>query len=68
LYDLKNDPDCLHNLIDRPDQQSTIELLQSEWVSHMQRTNDPMLKAFQNKSNRAIVDEVLLETYGPSAQ
>ncbi|MFT5300678.1 MAG: N-sulfoglucosamine sulfohydrolase, partial [Mariniblastus sp.] len=65
LYDLKSDPDCLHNLISRPDQQSTIVSLQSELVSHMQRTDDPMLKAFQNKTNRAIVDQVLLETYGP---
>jgi len=65
LYDLKNDPDCLHNLIDRPDQQSIIVSLQTQLVSHMRRTDDPMLKAFQNKANRAIVDQVLLETYGP---
>jgi hypothetical protein len=65
LYDLRQDPDCLHNLIDHTDHQSTVASLQSQLVSHMTRTNDPMLKAFHNRTNRAVVDQVLLETYGP---
>ncbi|MCP4858440.1 MAG: sulfatase [Fuerstiella sp.] len=65
FYDLKNDPDCLHNLIDRPDLQASIELLQTQLVAHMTRTNDPMLPAFQNRKDRAAVDEILLRTYGP---
>jgi hypothetical protein len=31
----------------------------------MKRTSDPMLKAFLNRTDRAAVDKVLLETYGP---
>ncbi|MEO1990753.1 MAG: heparan N-sulfatase, partial [Pirellulales bacterium] len=65
LYDLRQDPDCLHNLIDDTDQQSTVASLQAQLVSHMTRTNDPMLKAFHKRKNRTIVDQVLLETYGP---
>ncbi|MEO2026385.1 MAG: sulfatase, partial [Fuerstiella sp.] len=65
FYDLKNDPDCLHNLIDRPDLLASIELLQTQLVAHMTRTNDPMLPAFQNRTDRAAVDEILLKTYGP---
>ncbi|MDG1897809.1 MAG: sulfatase [Fuerstiella sp.] len=65
FYDLKNDPDCLHNLIDRPDLQPSIQLLQAQLVAHMTRTNDPMLPAFENREDREAVDEILLKTYGP---
>ena len=65
FYDLKNDPDCLHNLIDRSDLQTTIKELQSHLVAHMARTEDPMLPAFRNRDDRAAVDEILLKTYGP---
>ncbi len=65
LYDLEHDPDCLHNLIDRPNHQGTIDALQDQLVTHMKRTSDPMLKAFLNRTDRAAVDKVLLETYGP---
>jgi N-sulfoglucosamine sulfohydrolase len=65
LYDLEHDPDCLHNLIDEPDHRATVESLQAQLVAHMQRTNDPMLKAFQHRTDRAVVDKVLRATYGP---
>lgn len=65
FYDLKNDPDCLHNLIDRPELRPTIEQLQSQLVAHMSRTDDPMLPAFRNRSDRVAVDKILLKTYGP---
>jgi N-sulfoglucosamine sulfohydrolase len=65
FYDLKNDPDCLHNLIARPDLKASIEQLQTQLVAHMTRTNDPMLPAFQNRNDRAAVDQILLKTYGP---
>ena len=65
LYDLKHDPDCLHNLIAKPNHQETIDALQAQLIAHMKRTGDPMLKAFLNRTDRAAVDKVLLETYGP---
>jgi len=65
LYDLKNDPDCLHNLVDHDEHRSTIESLQTKLVAQMEKTRDPMLKAFLNRNVRAVVDKILLETYGP---
>ena len=65
LYDLEHDPDCLHNLIDKPNHKETIDTLQAQLVAHMKRTDDPMLKAFLNRNDRAVVDKVLLATYGP---
>jgi N-sulfoglucosamine sulfohydrolase len=64
FYDLKNDPDCLHNLIDTPDRAETVKALQNKLVAQMKKTQDPMLAAFQNRHDRAIVDAVLVATYG----
>lgn len=65
LYDLKRDPDCLHNLIDDPAYSETLKDLQSRLVKHMSDTKDPMLAAFENRDDRAKVDAVLVSTYGP---
>ena len=65
FYDLEKDPNCLHNLIHEPDLQPAIKSLQARLVAQMQRTNDPMLPAFQNRTDRGAVDQVLLQTYGP---
>ncbi len=65
FYNLKNDPDCRHNLIERPELQPTIKLLQAELVAHMTRTDDPMLPAFQSRNDRSVVDRILMKTYGP---
>lgn len=65
FYDLKRDPDCLHNLIDDPAYSKSIRALQHRLVKHMQETNDPMLPAFENRHDRDKVDSILLATYGP---
>lgn len=65
FYDLEHDPDCLHNLIDDPKHASNIEELQCKLRSWMTATGDPMLTAFRNKTDRTVVDRVILETYGP---
>jgi len=65
LYDLKNDPDCLHNLINDSVHAASLKLLQEKLVDHMTNTEDPMLAAFQNRTDRAKVDGILLATYGP---
>ncbi len=64
LYNLKQDPDCLHNLIADPDHAGTLKALQDKLVAHMQQTQDPILPAFQNRHDRPKVDAVLLKTYG----
>ncbi|TWU58787.1 Arylsulfatase [Rubripirellula tenax] len=65
LYDLRNDPNCLHNLIDSRDHAATLEILQAKLVAQMTKTTDPMLPAFLNRNDRIKVNEVLSATYGP---
>lgn len=65
LYDLRNDPNCLENLINSPSHAATLLELQGQLVAHMQKTQDPMLAAFVHRYDRTKVDEVLLATYGP---
>jgi N-sulfoglucosamine sulfohydrolase len=65
FYDLAKDPNCLHNLIDSGEHRKTIELLQGKLVKQMEKTRDPMLKAFLSRTERAAVDKILLDTYGP---
>ena len=64
FYDLKNDPNCLNNLIGDPKHANTIEAMQGRLAAWMKKTNDPMLEAMQNKADRGIVDQVMLKTYG----
>lgn len=65
FYDLKNDPDCLNNLIGVPEYADAVKQLQDRLVAHMQQTEDPMLAAFVHRSDRSKVDEILEATYGP---
>ncbi|MGI9444235.1 MAG: hypothetical protein ACR2N1_17315, partial [Rubripirellula sp.] len=64
-YDLLNDPDCLNNLIHEPEHASTIAAMQEQLVTQMRKTNDPMLEAFINRSDRGAIDQILVDTYGP---
>ncbi|MEM0895781.1 MAG: sulfatase, partial [Verrucomicrobiota bacterium] len=64
FYDLEEDPDCLNNLIHNPEYNDVIAEMQAELMKEMERTEDPMLEAFQNKDDRAKVDAVMEATYG----
>ena len=66
FYDLEKDPNCLNNLINKPEYKTQIEALKKQLRSNMQMTKDPMLKAFDNMHNRKIVDQVIQATYGKS--
>jgi len=65
LYDLREDPDCLVNLIDSAERRGVLEDLRGRLESWMQRTGDPMLEAFRHRDDRAAVDGVMVKTYGP---
>lgn len=65
FYDVENDPDCLHNLIDDPQYQEIISKYRNELGAWMKQTGDPMLAALQNRDDRAKVDAVMLKVYGP---
>lgn len=51
LYDVVNDPDCLHNLIAEAKHQAALPSLRSELEAWMQRTKDPMLAVFQKRDD-----------------
>jgi N-sulfoglucosamine sulfohydrolase len=53
LYDVANDPDCLHNLIAEPGHQAALPSLRSELEGWMKRTKDPMLAVFQKRNDAA---------------
>ncbi|MCA9122063.1 MAG: sulfatase [Planctomycetaceae bacterium] len=68
FYDLKDDPDCLHNLIYSPEHRDAIVGLQAKLQGWMTATGDPMLAAFVNRDDRRLVEQTLLATYGPPKQ
>jgi N-sulfoglucosamine sulfohydrolase len=65
LYHLASDPNCLTNLIKDPEHQKTVQALQEKLLIQMKATQDPMLEAFLDRTDRAKVDAVLVKTYGP---
>jgi N-sulfoglucosamine sulfohydrolase len=68
FYNLEKDPSCLNNLIAQPEHQAVISEMRRKLEDWMVTTSDPMLKAFRNRDDRAIVDAVMLKTYGPPKQ
>lgn len=65
FYHLEKDPDCLNNLIAAPEYREVVRDMQARMQAWMEKTNDPMLPAFINRSDRNVVDKVILDTYGP---
>jgi len=51
LYDVANDPDCLHNLIAHPKHQAALPALHAELETWMKRTEDPILEVFQKRAD-----------------
>jgi len=66
LYDLQTDPDCLTNLVDIPGRKDDLDRLRSELHAWMKRTQDPLLPAFENRTNPEKVKAVLTSVYGES--
>ena len=50
LYDYKNDPDCLHNLVNDPKHRKTLQRMQQQMLADMRRWEDPLRKTFQEKA------------------
>jgi N-sulfoglucosamine sulfohydrolase len=49
LYDLENDPDALHNLIDDPKYRDQADRLRGQLLEWMRATGDPALEAFEDR-------------------
>ena len=64
LYDLQRDPDCLENLIDRPEYQHEADRMRDILRRWMERTGDPLLPAFEHRDAPEQVKAVLRKVYG----
>jgi hypothetical protein len=64
LYDLKKDPDCLKNLVDSPDYKSELRKMRNWLHSWMEKTRDPLLPAFENRSSPEKLKAALVDIYG----
>ncbi len=64
LYDLKNDPDCLNNLVDKSDYTNDLKKMQSQLHNWMKETHDPLLPAFENRKSLEKMKSTLINIYG----
>lgn len=67
LYDLKKDPDELHNLISDPKFTAKAEAFRKELEQWMLKNNDPLLKVFQNRKDSKTMLAAFYEAY-PAAR
>jgi N-sulfoglucosamine sulfohydrolase len=49
LYDIQNDPACLHNLINDPQLKQQLNVLRKDLESWMIKTNDPLWNVYRNR-------------------
>jgi N-sulfoglucosamine sulfohydrolase len=64
FYDLKEDPNCLINLMEDSGYASEISRMKAELKKHMKSATDPMLRAFENMGDQTVVERVIEEVYG----
>ncbi len=50
LYDLRNDPNSLHNLINEPGQATRIAAFRKDLEQWMLKTHDPLLEVYRNRN------------------
>lgn len=67
LYDIEKDPDSKINLIHDPLYKKQLALLRKDLENWMIKTNDPLLKVYQNRSNPGIALKEFYNAY-PEAQ
>jgi len=56
FYDLKNDPDALHNLIDDPDYSKKINEFRERMLQAMKQYNDPAFEAYRNRDKEGSIE------------
>ena len=59
LYDFRNDPDALHNLIDDPQYREEADRLRGQLLEWMRRTGDPALEAFEGRHSPAALERFM---------
>lgn len=64
FYDLRNDPDCLNNLVVESEYKDDLRKMQSGLREWMKQTRDPLLTAFENRYSPEGRKSALVEIYG----
>ena len=64
FYDLKNDPDCLNNLVGKAGFENELKKMQSHLHDWMKQTGDPLLPAFENRYSPEKLRSALTKIYG----
>ncbi len=63
FYDLKEDPDCLNNLIEDPARKNEIKQMQKMLIKKMRKSGDPLLKVFKKREHPGKILTLLYEIY-----
>jgi N-sulfoglucosamine sulfohydrolase len=63
FYDIKEDPDCLNNLISDPEYSKVIQQKRNELKKWMKKYDDPLLYVFEHRDNIEMVKPKLYELY-----
>ncbi|PXY03139.1 sulfatase [Marinifilum breve] len=63
FYDLKKDPDCIHNLINDKRYAKRIEEYRNKLKAEMESTGDPLLEAFENMEDKGKMQEIVQNIY-----
>ena len=64
LYDLRKDPDCLNNLVDKAEYNNNLRKMQDWLHSWMKQTHDPLMSAFENRRSPEKLRSCLVKIYG----
>jgi len=64
FYDLQKDPDCLVNLIGKPQCQGDVDRLRGQLQAWMKQTRDPLLETFENRYSDEKRKAALTKVYG----
>lgn len=59
LYNLKDDPNCLKNLINEPEYRLDAERMRCLLLENLRNTNDPALEAFANRDCSEKIEEFM---------
>jgi N-sulfoglucosamine sulfohydrolase len=59
LYDYKNDPDALHNLIDDPAYQQEIKKLRKKMLKLMIKYKDPAYEAYRDRNKKDVITDFM---------
>ena len=64
LYDLRNDPNCLNNLVDKSEYKKDLEKMRNQIYNWMKQTHDPLLPAFENRNSPEKLKSSLIDVFG----